>query len=977
MFQFLRYLTNKNYILAIICFFSIQLNATPLLEKQPHFIHFSTAQGLPSSETYFIHQDRKGYVWICTDRGLVRYDGYRFKVFTEKDGLTDNVIFRIYEDPTGTIWFDTYNGLLCYWNGTKIIPYKYNHLIQKHLKNSVVVYKSFAFDRKGNLVYAAQQIPVLYISAKGKVSYSIRMDKLQKKYTQIIKAFDQWIIVTTRSSGLNTPTIKIVNGKNFFLGNSNVGTRAHLIRSNSTTFAHLNFDVIDIQNPTLKESHPSLINVSCADSYLFLGTANGVIRKPIIQFGKQQQQIDHLLNNYSITCTLKDSEGGHWFSTLEDGVFYCPNIDTRIYKDNTTNHNTIKGIAGNGFDIVFAKQLSYQQLTGEWIDQTKSFTSRKVVFLGNTLFVCDDVQNPVALEGKNGFKVTSFKDHFILSPTSMLLINTSILSLDKSGKQTEIYNSILGDRGKYSQRYLDAIAVDQKGRIFVGNQHGLFELKGKQLAIDHLSDSLFRTRVSDLDYHPFWGIIVATRGEGIYTFDEYQMKVQLIEKNGLVDNQINSLFVEKNGIIWVATNKGVNKIKRLPSGKINVERFTTYNGLPTNEVNAIYAFGGKVWFATKKGLVVTSDQLNGNHIIQSQLKVDRIETDKETFLNFNKMITIGSNREFIKLFLRSTNFRTGANRLVRYRYNSSDKWLTISTGELALTKPNGGDYALEISYQNEHGIWSNPETIVHFHVKSPFYARWYFISGSVVIGLLLIILIFRMRLKQLDRRYQLQKTINDLEQRALRAQMNPHFIFNSLNSIQSFLVYEENEKAEKYLLKFAQLIRQTLNNSRETYISLETEIETLRRYLELEQMRFKEKFSFKIVIDLTQEQLNFGVPPMLIQPFVENAVLHGFKPIKSEGEITLSFLSIQNNQLLCTVDDNGCGRKITQKLPSDEHKSFGTKITDERLAIFQKKHDDKFTIEIIDKEENKVATGTKVVLRIPVVTPQQLNLFEN
>jgi LytS/YehU family sensor histidine kinase len=141
-------------------------------------------------------------------------------------------------------------------------------------------------------------------------------------------------------------------------------------------------------------------------------------------------------------------------------------------------------------------------------------------------------------------------------------------------------------------------------------------------------------------------------------------------------------------------------------------------------------------------------------------------------------------------------------------------------------------------------------------------------------------------------------------------------------------------------------------------------------------MRFKDKFTFEIHNELTTEELNYGVPPMLIQPFVENAVLHGFKSVQSGGVITLRFLSLNNGGLNCEVEDNGVGRKATLQHKLTDHKSFGTKITEERLTAFRQKYGDDFRVEIVDKEENGEAKGTKVVLRIPVLAPNELNFTE-
>jgi sensor histidine kinase YesM len=247
----------------------------------------------------------------------------------------------------------------------------------------------------------------------------------------------------------------------------------------------------------------------------------------------------------------------------------------------------------------------------------------------------------------------------------------------------------------------------------------------------------------------------------------------------------------------------------------------------------------------------------------------------------------------------------------------------------------------------------------------------------ILLTALIVVFFFKRRIKQIQRKNQQQKNMQQLERKALQAQMNPHFIFNSLNSIQSFLLYEENEKAERFLLKFAQLIRQTLNNSRVSYITIEAEIDTLRKYLELEQMRFKDKFTFSISVQLQPDQMLLGIPPMLIQPFVENAVLHGFKSMQSGGEITVSFASLSANRLMCVIQDNGIGREEAGKhKKKTTHPSFGTKITAERLFAYQQKNRDEFKIEIIDLKENGHPAGTKVIMWIPVVSAEEFDTEE-
>ena len=269
--------------------------------------------------------------------------------------------------------------------------------------------------------------------------------------------------------------------------------------------------------------------------------------------------------------------------------------------------------------------------------------------------------------------------------------------------------------------------------------------------------------------------------------------------------------------------------------------------------------------------------------------------------------------------------------------------------------------------RNEDGAWSVPQVICRFTIDSPFYTKWYAIAGMVVLCGLLFYLLFRLRIRQLNQKHQLYNKINRLEQQALRAQMNPHFTFNALNSIQSFLMYEEHEKAEKYLLKFAQLIRQTLNNSREQYITIEDEIEILEKYMDLERMRFRNKFAYRIHNGIGKEKLVTYIPNMLIQPFIENAILHGFSTKESGGVIDISFLPDNHEQIICIIEDNGIGRAAAAKLSSGSHVSFATKITEERLKAFETGKHNKFRIEITDIEGPEDARGTRVTINIPMV----------
>lgn len=209
-----------------------------------------------------------------------------------------------------------------------------------------------------------------------------------------------------------------------------------------------------------------------------------------------------------------------------------------------------------------------------------------------------------------------------------------------------------------------------------------------------------------------------------------------------------------------------------------------------------------------------------------------------------------------------------------------------------------------------------------------------------------------------------------LERSALQAQMNPHFIFNSLNSIQSYIANEENEKANRFLAKFSRLIRSMLNLSRSQRVTLEEEIDSLRLYMELEKMRFKDKFDFDIVVDEDIDPSSISLPPLLIQPYLENAIIHGLSQTRSQGQIRLYYI-MDGKYLLATVTDNGIGYETSKRLRQQQghrslHKSVGMSITQKRLEILDEGNSDrKVDIQEIKDRKGEVL-GTKVEVKIRV-----------
>ena len=314
---------------------------------------------------------------------------------------------------------------------------------------------------------------------------------------------------------------------------------------------------------------------------------------------------------------------------------------------------------------------------------------------------------------------------------------------------------------------------------------------------------------------------------------------------------------------------------------------------------------------------------------------------------------------------------------IKFRYrlkNYLDEWVdTKENRKVNFINVPGGDYTFQLQACNNEGIWNEEIYELPIHIGTPWYKTNLF--GLVLANLLLgaAYAYYRERIRQIRKEAQLKSAFEkqkaDLEMSALRAQMNPHFIFNCLNSIEAYIIKNDTKKASAYLNNFGRLIRLILQNSRTSYVSLDDELEALHLYLRLEQMRLKHSFSYKISLKNGLNPGEYEIPPMLIQPFVENAIWHGFHHRKTGGQVTISIQKEQEN-LKCIIEDNGIGRVAAAKINAAKKvkpKSMGLNITKERIKIINNIYEIDNEVNIVDLyDENQEPIGTRVILTIPI-----------
>lgn len=283
-----------------------------------------------------------------------------------------------------------------------------------------------------------------------------------------------------------------------------------------------------------------------------------------------------------------------------------------------------------------------------------------------------------------------------------------------------------------------------------------------------------------------------------------------------------------------------------------------------------------------------------------------------------------------------------------------------------------GSYRFKVRSVNPAGTFSTGITTLTINILPAFWQTAWFRVLCTLLIIVLIYIYFKLRVnavkKEARRRAVIQQQIAQLEMKALRAQMNPHFIFNALNSIQTFMMKRETEQALSYLSRFARLIRNVLDNSQLNSIPISKELKMLENYLELEKLRFGDQFSYIITVDDALDPDFTDIPTMILQPFVENAIWHGLLHKKEDGRLSITFHQ-REGSLLCVIEDNGIGREkaAMQRQQGNEHHSRGLQITRDRLALYNRRFNLEATFDIEDLyDEAGQPAGTRVCVWFPL-----------
>lgn len=963
------------------CFFVSFINA-----QQPAYLHYTIDEGLPSNEVYDTYEDSSGYTWFATDHGISRFDGYSFRNYSTSDGLVHNTIFGFHEDSRGRLWMRAFNSSLCYLENDSLKAYRHNKQLQAFLGSDFI--QRFAFDKAGNLWFVSIRTKMGLYKQDARTGIIERV-KLQRGFNAFIRELDsgEFIAGVDKDNGYVaeekiSDTLSYADHTWLFrMPESGKGRALVRCQRKGKSGFVFTYDeslvIIDNAKISSRTSFPQLVN----ECYVDVDNSVWLCMNGFFRFTPGTNAGPAFLKEFQATSMLHDHMGNYWFTTIDGGIFLARNIQLTtldqlenqsfgellslsIYKNSLfalSNSGAIYNLSllQTGVDTLASEILPGRLPNANLI---YSAVSNERLFL-NRIY-----QPAETATQQNSFRIIKdnilgggVRDYAHSGDSLFIAFNRGWFISDMDG------NSFYQSSRNGFTGFGTAIAVGPDHKIWIGTTDGLYFFSKNKTEPYKPGDPIFRQRVTDIAFGKHGEVFISTRGGGLIIIDgdkEYELRM----KDGLSSDQCGNICVD-DSILWLCSNNGLNRVAmQRNAGKLtfHIERINTQHGLPSMMVNDAMRFENLIFLATGKGLAwfdVKTFQLSRIPppvYITAFLTNNREANAAENNLTYNDHnISIG----FIGLLFRSPG-------VVNYRYRLEgyeSNWNYTTERMARYFNLPAGQYTFVVSAMNENGIWNEHPATLRFYIPAHFSETLWFRSLMILLLIGVTAGIVFYYLKQQRDRARTVLALAQAEQKALRAQMKPHFIFNSLNSIQNFIINNDDDSAHIYLTSFAQLMRRVLDHSRFSLITLQEELETLGIYLELEKLRFGEAFRFVIDVQPEVQPSSLLIPPLFIQPYVENAIWHGLQLQKKSPQLYIRF-SVEKNKLVCSIEDNGIGRKRSTELKrTQNHTSTGMKNVEERIALLNSTTREKISVEIIDLvNEEGHATGTRVVLYFPV-----------
>ena len=959
---------------------------------------YDRRDGYNSQETESIYFHSLGYLWIGGVDGLTRFDGSKYIHYTKDDGLIDNEIQGIAEDKKHNLWLSTTKGI-SYFDGKSFTNYP--HILTDTINDLPYFIK--VFEASNGNVYACSATGLYQLNKQKKCF--IQFSAIQTYVSDIAEDTDGtiWISASLALYKIKNNIIKKIDLTPIIDYNTAtclafdkehqlwIGTTRGILKFNESKYDYY-FSELDSKN-----------NISdvivLSDSSIVFTSSNFELKI----FKKNHFEIINLskeINNVSIHGCAEDNSGNLWLAA--DKLVKLYKKPLRVHQLSQKINSSINDIKINKETIYIASDNGLKVIKNGVI-KTYYPNNKQESKIITTLFK----SNSFLLVGTNSGSIYKFNNNKFFSFDTTFHANNPVYSILEVSPKEYWFNSI-----NYASHFKNGISkyytlskpvsvmtqnalIDHQKNIWFANIEHLVILKNGTNQLVNVDKGFnYKAPVTLIEdkNHILW---VGTYGDGLVRYNR-KTSLNYSTKNGLVFDYITSSYYDKqNNLIWIGTGNGISKIRL--DDKSNISSITNYQSEEVNlnlscNINSICkSSDGNMLFGCGTNIIEYRKILDENKKSDLILHFEglRLNYEKSNWENYSKGIPAWTNMPLSLELPFDTNHLTfdftainfNNTKAIKYQWklmNLESNWSPASINN-SVTYANlaPGSYTFCVSASNTLNQWSAPIKF-SFTILPPYYQTGWFIT-------LLLITLFT--IAHFNSRYQVKKVkteeksktenikhMAELKMKALRAQMNPHFVFNTLNSIQEIILNKDDATARIYLADFALMMRMILENSTQKEITFEKEIEFIELYLKMEKLRFETKFKISFNISNQLESSHLKIPPMLIQPYIENAINHGLMHKTENGLLTISFkLETRNGIecLKCTVLDNGIGRKKALEYAtwkSKKHQSMATEITNERLHLLNSLNATKgFQVIIHDLEnETNESLGTKVELYIPI-----------
>ena len=947
---------------------SLFLFAIPAIHSQQLlFKKIGIENGVPATEVYHLFQDSKGYVWVFTEYGIAKHNGTVFNPACTNISFNESVAYSVTE----------FEGNLYFLN-SKAEIYQINHdsafqvsgievITEEILADNQVPYELF-FDDAANLY-----LSTFYKTYKIRSSdYTIPGGQPIVQRTELSSAHptnNRLLVVKANDSKSGKGYLKLLDHNGSFVQNLPLNVadmeRSAVISTHNSVYIARGNKISHIRKKGDSKELDLGAGIICfkqsPNGHLWVGLSYG----GLLELDEELNIIEHYFGIVTVSDVLFDDQSGMWVSTIEQGIFYSVN----------TNHVSYSNIPDLNESITMLEVMDHKLFIGTaagklFVKENDRMTP--VNLIGNTTYITD---------------IIAFDGMYYLGTKH------SILTISRDLKEVKVFHTLncyaLAKNGEEELVLLSGSAVLRKkkgksdctkmviedkprsvvkrfnGDFLVSTQKGCFVLKSTLYCPDYLKP-LADKNISKLKIDQRNNCWICTKGDGLYCLSP---KNKLTRYPNVPSQVINDIVFARNGMVFLSTNKGAFVTYY---SKINLA--SEWRLMLDEEIMHIASYNNKVYIATKTGLT----QLNARKLFQEnhyRFHLESIVIDGKTmprgfFKSAYNHNTISFNFDVLA-------YPFPDKKLV-YRLTGSESFSgEVSGTQLHLQNLEPGYYTLYVSpkigVKNKYGQAMR----LSFYIAPAFWQTTVFlvilvlVSFCLIVGLVWLIL-YRARKKQ-ERKAAIEKVLTEYRLTALKAQINPHFMSNSLVAIQQLILTEQSDKANLYIAKFSQLIRYLLNYSDQSVSSLTNEISMIDLYVELEQLRFSDKFLFVKEIDPAINLNELFIPALITQPLIENAIWHGLLPLPvyKKPQLTLSIV-LKADQLQISIEDNGVGRLTEPKQEAvTGRKSKGTSLIRNRLDSLNQLHETSGAhiefIELTDETNTKIGTRVQVMFTTEIL----------